>query len=65
MRFKPAIFASLLAPIDRRQVKTISARHRRDAYDKSFASGDHLQALIFAQFAAATNMRGLAVEWNA
>ncbi len=65
MRFKPTIFASLLAPLDRRQVKAISARHRGEAYDKSFDSGDHLLALIFAQFAAATSLRGLAVEWNA
>jgi len=64
-RFKPTIFASLLAPIDRREVKAISARHRGEACDKSFDSGDHLLALIFAQFAASTSLRGLAVEWNA
>lgn len=65
MRFTPSIFGKLLAPINRRQFNTIVARHAGDAYDKLFRSWDHLVALIFAQFSAATSLRGLEAGFNA
>jgi putative transposase len=65
MRFSPSIFGKLLEPIDRRRFAGIVARHKGDAYDKSFKSWDHLVALIFAQFSPADSLRGLAVSFNA
>jgi putative transposase len=65
MRFTPTIFSKLLASINRRQFSTIAARHGGDAYDKQFRSWDHLVALVFAQFAAATSLRGLEASFNA
>jgi putative transposase len=65
MRFTPSIFSKLLAPINRRQFNTIVARHGGDAYDKLFRSWDHLVAMIFAQFSAATSLRGLEAAFNA
>lgn len=65
MRFTPIIFSKLLAPINRRQFNAIVSRHAGDAYDKCFRSWDHLVALIFAQFAAATSLRGLEANFNA
>ena len=58
MRLTLSIFSKLLAPINRRQFNAIVSRHARDAYDKWFESWDHLVALIFAQFSAATSLRG-------
>ena len=43
MRFCNSIFASLLKPLERRGFKALVARHRGDAYDKSFRSWDHLR----------------------
>ncbi len=65
MRFTPIIFSKLLAPINRRQFNTIVSRHAGDAYDKGFRSWQHLVALIFAQFSAATSLRGLEASFNA
>jgi putative transposase len=65
MRFTPSIFGKLLEPIDRRQFQTIVARHHGDAYDKSFKSREHPVSLIFAQFSAASSLRGLEASWNA
>jgi len=65
MRFTPIIFSKLLAPINRRQFSAIVTRHAGDAYDKCFKSWDHLVALIFSQFAAATSLRGLEANFNA
>jgi putative transposase len=65
MRFTPIIFSKLLAPINRRQFSAIVSRHAGDAYDKAFRSWDHFVALIFAQFSAATSLRGLEASFNA
>jgi IS4 transposase len=65
MRFTPSILGKLLEPINRRRFEAIVARHKGDAYGKSFSSWDHLVALIFAQFSAAGSLRGLAASWNA
>jgi putative transposase len=65
MRFTPIIFSKLLAPINRRQFSAIVSRHAGDAYDKAFRSWDHLVALVFAQFSAATSLRGLEASFNA
>lgn len=65
MRFTPSIFGKLLEAIDRRQFQAIVERHEGDAYDKLFRSWDHLVALIFAQFSAASSLRGLEAGWNA
>src|SRR3984893_3901343 len=59
MRFTPSIFGKLLEPIKRHQFDTLVARHAGDAYVKSFASWNHLLALVYAQFAAAVSLRGL------
>jgi hypothetical protein len=50
MRFTPSIFGKLLEPIKRRQFDTLVERHAGDAYVKSFASWNHLLALVYAQF---------------
>src|SRR5215510_2075899 len=65
MRLTPSIFGKLLEPIRRRQFETIVARHAGDAYVKSFASWNHLLALVYAQFAAAASLRSLEAGWNA
>ena len=65
MRFTPSIFAKLLEPINRRQFQTVVDRHDGDAYDKAFKSWHHLVTLVFAQFSAATSLRGLEASWNA
>lgn len=65
MRFSPSIFGQLLEAIDRRSFQAIVDRHAGDAYDKRFTSWDHLVALIYAQFSAATSLRGLEASWNA
>jgi len=65
MRYRDSIFGSLLKPISRSGFKAAVARHGADAYAKSFSSWDHLVALIFAQFASAGSLRGLATAWNA
>src|SRR4029077_5662815 len=65
MRFTPSIFGKLLEPIKRRQFDTLVARHAGDAYVKAFPSGNHLLALVYAQFAAAVSLRGLEAGWNA
>ncbi len=65
MRFTPSIFGKLLEPIKRRQFDTLVVRHAGDAYVKSFASWNHLLALVYAQFAAAVSLRGLEAGWNA
>jgi putative transposase len=65
MRFQPSTFSQLLAPLDRRAVKAIAARHRGDAYAKSFGSWGHLVVAIFAQLSGADSLRGLETEWNA
>jgi putative transposase len=65
MRFTPIIFSKLLAPINRRQFSAIVSRHAGDAYDKGFRSWQHLVSLVFAQFSAATSLRGLEASFNA
>lgn len=65
MQFTPSIFGQLLKAIDRRSFQAIVDRHAGDAYGKCFHSWDHLVALIFAQFSAATSLRGLEASWNA
>jgi putative transposase len=65
MRFTTSIFGKLLEPINRRQFQAIVDRHDGDAYDKSFKSWEHLVSLIFAQFSAASSLRGLEASWNA
>jgi len=65
MRFTSSIFGKLLEAIDRRRFEAIVARHKGDAYDKSFGSWEHLLALIFAQLSATDSLRGLAAAWNA
>jgi putative transposase len=65
MRFTPSIFGKLLEPITRRQFDRLVARHAGDAYIKSFASWNHLLALVYAQFSAAVSLRGLQAGWNA
>jgi IS4 transposase len=65
MRFTPSIFGKLLEPIKRRQFDTLVERHAGDAYIKSFASWNHLLALVYAQFSAAVSLRGLEAGWNA
>lgn len=65
MRYLDSIFASLLKPLDRRTFKANAARHDADAYGKSFASWDHLLALIYAQLSGTTSLRGLVAGWNA
>jgi len=65
MRFTPSIFGKLLEPIKRRQFETLVAHHAGDAYVKSFASWNHLLALLYAQFSSAVSLRGLEAGWNA
>ena len=65
MRFTPSILGKLLEVINRRHFEAIVDRHAGDAYDKSFRSWEHLVALIFAQFSAASSLRGLVATWNA
>src|SRR5260370_15866415 len=65
MRFTPSIFGKLLEPIKRRQFETLVERHAGDAYVKSFASWNHLLALVYAQFSSAVSLRGLEAGWNA
>ena len=65
MRFCNSIFASLLKPIDRRWFRAIVERFDGDAYDKSFASWNHLVALIYAQFSHTDSLRGLEAGFNA
>lgn len=65
MRFADSIFASLLKPINRRQFQKIVDRHDGDAYDKSFKSWDHLIALVYAQLAGVSGLRGLEATFNA
>lgn len=65
MRFTPSIFGKLLEPIKRRQFDTLVERHAGDAYIKSFASWNHLLALVYAQFSAAVSLRGVEAGWNA
>ena len=59
MRFTSSIFGKLLEPIKRRQFEILVERHAGDAYVKSFASWNHLLALVYAQFASAVSLRGL------
>ncbi|WP_298104260.1 IS4 family transposase [Bradyrhizobium sp.] len=65
MRFTSSIFAKLLEPLNRRQFDGIVARHRGNAYDKSFESWDHLLVLMFGQFSKAETLRGVEASWNA
>jgi putative transposase len=55
----------MLEPINRRQFDAIVARHNGDAHAKTFTCWDHLNLLIFAQFCAASSLRGLEATWNA
>jgi putative transposase len=65
MRFTSSLFGKLLEPIDRRRFQASVDRHRGDAYGKSFASWDHLLALIYAQLSGADSLRCLTTSWNA
>jgi putative transposase len=65
MRFTDSTVATLLKPIDRRWFQSVVDRHDADAYDKTFKSGDHLVALIFAQLSHINGLRGLETAFNA
>jgi putative transposase len=65
MRFTPSIFGKLLEPIKRRQFDRLVEGHAGDAYVKSFTSWNHLLALLYTQFSAASSLRGLEAGWNA
>jgi len=65
MRFTDSIFASLLKPIDRRQFSKIVDECDGDAYDKTFSSWRHLQALVYAQLSGLDSLRGLETGFNA
>jgi IS4 transposase len=65
MRYRDSILGSLLKPLLRWRFDAIVARHRGDAYDKSFGSWVHLVTLIFAQLARVDSLRALAARWNA
>jgi IS4 transposase len=65
MRFADSIFASLLKPINRKQLQKIVDQHDGDFYDKKFKSWDHLVALIYAQFAGIEGLRALEDGFNA
>lgn len=65
MRYRDSILGSLLKPISRRRFAAAVERHDGNAYDKSFASWDHLVALVFAQLSGVDSLRGLAAVWNA
>jgi hypothetical protein len=61
----PRIFTSILNPIDRWAFKLLVAKHRSDAYGKSFKSWEHLVALRFAQMTGALSLRAIEVGFNA
>ena len=65
MRFCNSIFATLLKPLNRRQVQAIADRQGGEAYVKKFHTWDHLLALVFAQLSGATSTRALESAWNA
>ena len=65
MQYRDSIFGSLLKPLLRWRFDAIVARHRGDAYGKSFGSWAHLVTLIFAQLARVESLRALAACWNA
>jgi putative transposase len=65
MRFQNSVFVDLLKPIDRRAFGQIVARHKGDAYGKSFKSWDHLVVLIAAQLGGETSLRSLEAAFNA
>ena len=65
MQYRDSIFGSLLKPLLRWRFDAIVARHRGDAYDKSFGSWAHLVTLIFAQLARVDSLRSVAARWNA
>jgi putative transposase len=65
MRFTDSIFACLLKPIDRRQFSKIVDECDGDAYDKTFNSWQHLQALVYAQLSGLDSLRGLEAGFNA
>jgi len=65
MQYRDSILASVLKPLLRWRFDAIVARHRGDAYDKSFGSWAHLVTLIFAQLARVDSLRSLAARWNA
>jgi putative transposase len=65
MRYCDSIFGGLLKPIPRRWFDAVVARHKADAYDKSFGSWDHLTLLVFAQLSGVEGLRSLAAAWNA
>lgn len=65
MRYLDSIFGGLLKPLDRRAFRASVERHKADAYCKSFASWDHLLALLYAQLSGLGSLRGLVAGWNA
>ena len=65
MRFTDSIFANLLKPIDRRRFSRIVDECDGDAYDKTFSSWQHLQALVYAQLSGLDSLRGLETGFNA
>lgn len=65
MRFADSIFASLLKPINRKQLQKVVDQHDGDSYDKKFKSWDHLVALIYAQLAGIEGLRALEDGFNA
>jgi IS4 transposase len=65
MRYTDSIFGDILKPISRRWFEAVVARHKADAYDKSFDSWNHLTLLVFAQLSGIEGLRGLEAAWNA
>ena len=65
MRFCDSILRSVLKPLLRWRFDAIVARHRADAYDKSFGSWAHLVTLVFAQLGRVESLRALVARWNA
>ncbi len=65
MHFSDSIFRQLLKPVSRRFLGTAAARHKAEAYDKSFRCWDHLVAMVYAQLADVQSLRELETAWNA
>ena len=65
MRYRDSIFRQLLKPLSRRFLGTSAARHKAEAYDKSFRCWDHLVAMVYAQLADVQSLRELETAWNA
>lgn len=65
MRYSDSTLGHLLKPLSRRWFDALVDRHAGNAYDKKFGSWDHLVALVYAQLAGISSLRGLEAAWNA